>query len=478
LHPSPHGGAQGSHIPLDAFQNMPVGIIGALNALPQPGVELRGVNIPVELRINPAFSIEDWLVDYDPHIALVELHWYVHTHGALTLADTIRTTNPRTFIVMGGLTASAFPRDILERYSSVDMIIAGEAENGLLSLRDCFLKYSGRPEQVEHAWFRDESGKIIEPDRLVSMKSVEHLDHTSLSWLDNHDEFERSDFPYRNRWLLSGRGCGKTCFFCGGSRHSMETLYNRRSVLTRPPERVADDIIRLGRSGVQAVHLSHDIMTQGKEYWRPLFKRIRHSRIHVGLGNESWGPVPDSDLLHEWRATFDVEHSYIALSPTSAWSGLRRFASRRNEDEHLLESIDLLSRFNFPLHVFFLLNVPGETAETLERTLDVAWSIIKNYPTDLLRMEAQTASIDPCSPAALDVVPSISFQRPRFDDYLSVSRGQYIPELNWPERTEEIDPGDPIDVPRARPGDLFKIGMKCPSLMKRWQELITSNTVA
>ena len=477
FHPSPHGGVEGSHIPLDAFQNIPVGIIGALNALRKPGVELRGINIPVELRVDPAFSVKKWIDEFDPHIALIELHWYVHTHGALSLANTIRMSNPRTFIVMGGLTASAFSRDILERYPSVDMIIAGEAENALRTLTETFSLKSRRPNRIENTWYRTEIGTVAEPRRLETMESVEHLDHTSLSWLDNQDEFERSDFPYRNRWLLTGRGCGKSCFFCGGSRQSMETLFHRTHVLTRQAERVAEDIIRLGRSGVQAVHLSHDIMTQGEAYWRILFKRIRESGIHIGLGNESWGPVPDKSLIDEWVATFDVKYSYIALSPTSSWSGLRRFASRRYEDEHLLESVEQLARVKFPLHMFFLLNVPGETAETLERTLDVAWSIIKSYPPELLRMEAQTASIDPCSPAALDVVPSIGFHRPDFDDYISVSHGQYIPSLNWPERTGEIDVGQPLNVPRARPADLLKIGTKCPSLIKRWQELlIAKNT--
>ena len=46
---------------------------------------------------------------------------------------------------------------------------------------------------------------------------------------------------------------------------------------------------------------------------------------------------------------------------------------------------------------------------------------------------------------------------------------------NWRHAVEPKYLVLPLDLFKS---DLFKIGMKCPSLMKRWQELITSNADA
>jgi hypothetical protein len=144
------------------------------------------------------------------------------------------------------------------------------------------------------------------------------MDHVDLSWLTHREEFERSDFPYRNRWLLMGRGCSFDCFFCGGSRPSLAQSFGRQMVIVRPAEQLAADMVKLAHAGVEAVNVTHDLFSMGPSYWKPLFSAIRRSGVRLGLGNESWGPLPSDDILDAWARTFDVSRSYIALSPTSA----------------------------------------------------------------------------------------------------------------------------------------------------------------
>ncbi len=428
---------KGSNIPLNGFQNQPAGLTGALNGLPRQGVELTGVNQAIELRLDPSFAMENWISEAQPDIVLIELHWYIHTHGAREAARLAKQATKGVPVLLGGLTASSFPEEILRTWPDVDMVLAGEAELPLAELGSQLLQKGLEPDLIPNLW-RRQGKKIVGPRERWVASSLAELDHVDMSWLQHVEEFERSDFRYRNRWLLVGRGCPKSCFFCGGSKPGLASVWGRNCVTVRSPSEVARDVVRLARSGVEAVHLTHDLLSLGKEYWEPFFGRVARIGISVGLGNESWGPLPDEEFLDAWVSTFDVSKSYIALSPTSAWSGLRSFASRGKEDECLLETLEKLARRRFPLHIFFLLNIPGETAITVQKTIDMAWAVMNSYPPELLRLETQAARIDPSSPAALGMTKKFRFVPPSLTDYLAVSSGGSVPSLIWPEEKDSI----------------------------------------
>jgi len=374
-------------------------------------------------------------------------------------------------VLLGGLTASSFPEEILRTWPDVDMVLAGEAELPLAELGSQLLRKGPEPGPIPNLWHR-QGRKIVGPRERWVASSFAESDHVDMSWLQHLDEFERSDFTYRNRWLLVGRGCSKSCFFCGGSKPGLASVWGRNCVTIRSPIEVARDVVRLARSGVEAVHLTHDLLTLGRNYWKQFFSTVAKTGVSVGLGNESWGPLPDEEFLDAWVSTFDVSKSYIALSPTSAWSGLRSFASRRNEDECLLGALEKLAKREFPLHVFFLLNIPGETAVTVQKTIDMAWSVMNAYPPELLRLETQAASIDPSSPAALGKTKQFRFAPPSLDDYIAVSSGRSVPSLTWPVEEGSIDPGEAISVQAASPTQIMAVSEKCPFLIRRWHELL------
>ncbi len=470
VHPAPHGRASRSHIPLDGFQNIPAGLPGALNAVRAGSVELVGVNEAIELRLDPSFSLAAWLRAQAPDLVLVELHWYVHTHGARHAVVTARETLPGVPILLGGLTATAFAPEILQRWHGADMVLEGEAEVPLVQVVD-HLRRKLPMRGIPNLWVRAE-GKVTPPAARWSARDLEGLDHVDISWLQHREEFERSDFPYRNRWLLVGRGCPHACFFCGGSGPSLARSFGRDDVLIRPAHSVVADIVRLACSGVEAVHLTHDLFSLGRAYWEELFRGVRRAGVHVGLGNESWGPIPDDEVLEAWAQTFDVTRSYIALSPTSAWSGLAALASKKPDASALFRALERMASHRFPLHVFFLLNIPGETTETFQKTIDFASAILERYPRDLLRLEIQPAPIDPRSPAALGLTRGFRFRQPTLDDYLAVSRGDYVPDLSWPVECGAVDPGVPVEVPPARPRQIMALSARCPSFADRWRDLV------
>lgn len=120
---------------LTPFTLFPMGVTGLLNLLRREGLSVRGLNYPAESFITPGFDLPAWLRQFTaPRLILIDLHWYEHSFGALDVARLCKREFPRTLIVLGGLTASFFAREILEGYPGVDYILRGDAEEPLRRL--------------------------------------------------------------------------------------------------------------------------------------------------------------------------------------------------------------------------------------------------------------------------------------------------------------------------------------------------------
>ena len=99
------------------------------------GIEVQGINFPLERELNRRFDLRRWLrAQTRARVILIDLHWYEHSYGAISMARFCKEALPDAWVVLGGLTASAFAREILERFDAVDFVIRGDAEQPLLAL--------------------------------------------------------------------------------------------------------------------------------------------------------------------------------------------------------------------------------------------------------------------------------------------------------------------------------------------------------
>jgi len=106
IHPAKHGVDTGFQ-DLGFFFFLPVGVIGLINALRQVGRSVRGVNYPAELLRDRSFRLKPWLAaQKDVHLVLVDLHWYMHSYGAVRVAQACKEVLPHARVVIGGITYS------------------------------------------------------------------------------------------------------------------------------------------------------------------------------------------------------------------------------------------------------------------------------------------------------------------------------------------------------------------------------------
>ena len=270
IHPAKHDVDSGFE-DLGYYFFIPVGVIALLNLLRREGLTVRGVNYPAELMRNRDFRLRPWLAaQSDVKLVLVDLHWYMHSYGAIRVARACKQVLPGAQVALGGITASLFAAEILRAFPEVDLVIRGDAEQPLLALAKRLCAGTATHlSSIPNLTYRS-GGQVLENQRTycATPDDLDGLNFVDLGFLEHAPWYGRLQFEPtgltqslpdpRGHWLCIGRGCRYDCSFCGGGRQSHEIFAGRNGFVLRSPEKVAQDIQRLAQMGTDQVSLNLD----------------------------------------------------------------------------------------------------------------------------------------------------------------------------------------------------------------------------
>lgn len=381
---------------------MPMGIIGILNNLRSQGIEVLGINYAIEKTLDPDFDLKTALADIDYKILLTDLHWYEHSFGALYVVENSKKVHPQVPTVIGGYSATIFANEIMENFGLVDYIVTGDSDlpmdllvNGLLGKNDISLS------QIPNILYRCNS-KVM-----TSEKTWVQTDLDGINFVDI-DFFEHSDkVPFvttggltgksGERWICIARGCTYNCAYCCGARENMETLFRRCNVITRSPEKVADDFLKLEKAGICRVSPSHDFQMFGQKYYKEVFAAIRKRSIKPGLYLECF-QLPTKDFIDEIINTFDKRRTVLAISPISGNEELRRQNGKIFNNEDFYETIKYILDNKIPLQLYYTLNIVGETYKQFEDTYTQMFLLRHMFNFQRKNVFYQRVVIDPLAP--------------------------------------------------------------------------------
>jgi radical SAM superfamily enzyme YgiQ (UPF0313 family) len=405
---------------------IPMGVPALVNLLRDHGIDVRGINFPMEKRLDPGFNLRAWLHHHrEARLVLIDLHWYEHCYGAISVAEVVKQVIPDAWVVVGGLTASAFAGEILRDFPVVDFVIRGDAERPLLALAQTLIESGVKANdedvildlsEVPNLSYR-RRGKVVENPRTYCATPEDFADFNfvDLDWLRREDSYYVHEYlvidmdvahrasegedvsEYRGRWLTTARGCDFECSYCGGARSAHEAIAGRRGIVPVPVETIVEQIKHLMEHDVIQVCFSYDLAAMGKRYWRKLFRTLRKETIKIGLYNEFF-QLPPSGFMKEFVRTADMEHSSVALNPYSGSDRVRRLNGKRYGVAQLLNALDELNLYDIPIIVYFSLNLPGEDEEAVQETIDLARSIYDQYPHSRLKILNSCHTVEPLSP--------------------------------------------------------------------------------
>jgi len=363
---------------------VPMGEFALVSESQRNNFSVKFTNLGLEQMLSPSYDIEKYIRSIQSKVFAIDLHWAVHSDGAINVANLCKRHHPNSLVVLGGFTATWFCNEILLKYASIDAIILGEAEFSFAQLARKIIDGKNWQDVPGIAYRNRELVKhnpIPKPN-----ENIDNLNLTNLPALDNWKSYLKiSQSGYlkdmRPRfWLNIARGCPYDCVHCGGGRNAYSLLTGRENIAFRSPERVAEDIEKLSHLGVQQISLSHDPEIGTEKYQTQMFDEIKKRDLDICIYYESFR-VPSRSFLEKMkRISYETT---VAISPDSPSDEVRIHAGRGFTNSQMMKAIEDCEDLGVKADIYYMVGLPEETANflpmfknVLAKMSDKIWTVV------------------------------------------------------------------------------------------------------
>lgn len=385
------------------FELYPIGLTSIAEYLERAGYRVRMVNLAVRMLRDRDFDAAKLIKSLDSPAFGIDLHWMLHSHGAIEVARIVKRHHPNVKLVLGGLTASYYHRELFN-YPEIDYVLRGDStEEPFRQLMDCILN-DKEPVSVPNLSWRDENRDVHEnllshvPYELDDLM-VDYYDRTVGSVLRHRDL--SSYLPFKN-WLrypitavLTCRGCTENCLICGGSAAAFRNSYNRDHATFRKPEAVARDVKSIGRITNGPIFILGDIRQAGEDYAYHLLELLSQEQPKNQIILELFNPAPRDFLKKMGEA---CPGFCLEISPESHDPEVRTACGKNYSNEELEQTIaDALEAGCQRVDVFFMTGLPKQTTGSVMDTVDYCGFLLDRFERTVPFIAPLSPFLDPAS---------------------------------------------------------------------------------
>jgi len=381
------------------FEFYPPGYASHAEYLEHAGYSVRILNLAKCMLDNPQFDAEEVIASLNPIAFGIDFHWLSHAQGALAVAQIVKALHPETPVILQGLAASYYHRDLIN-YPQVNYILRGDSTEGpLLHLLEC-LSLARVPDQVPGLTWRTRSEHVVQNPPRVTASSDDLPSRGSNSALSY-----QKDYP--SAIGLMARGCTQNCLTCSGSAYAYQRVHGRQTPDYRAPESLASDLKDVRGYDNGSVYVPCDITQPGMDF------AYRFLQAMYGFPKLIWldllQPMPRKFLQD---LTDALPHLALQISMGSHDSEVRQAVGKHYSNSAIEQTIkDALSLGCKCLNLRFTIGLPHQDYSSVIATVD--------YCDDLLRRLGSEGRLEPSiTPLAPFLDPgSMAFEEPERSGY-------------------------------------------------------------
>jgi anaerobic magnesium-protoporphyrin IX monomethyl ester cyclase len=292
-------------------------------------------------------------------------------YDCINVLKLAKEINQETLTILGGVHATFCWQDILKEHpETVDYIVRGEGEETLVALLNG-IENGQEPGEIQGIAFCRDGKALSTPDRPF----VHNLDTLPAAW----DLIEWDDYTYHTKpgstlaVVSSSRGCTQNCSFCS------QRLFWKQSWRARSPENFVAELEYLHRTfGVDVAMISDETPTVDRGRWERILDLLISKGLELELLMETRvnDILRDADILSKYREA-GIVHIYVGVEATSQKT-LDQF-KKGTKVEESKKAIELINAMDIVSETSFVIGMPGDTAESIARTVELA----KFYDPDM-----------------------------------------------------------------------------------------------
>jgi anaerobic magnesium-protoporphyrin IX monomethyl ester cyclase len=256
----------------------------------------------------------------------------------------------------------------LEKNDFIDYVMVGEYEYTTLELYE-HIKSGVGLETIAGLVYRDDTRIRANPPR----GTIDDLD--ALPWpareglpMDRYVDAP-GNLKTPSVQMLSSRGCPFGCTFCAWP----QLIYRNNRYRRRHPRAVVDEMEYLTKTGTfKSVYFDDDTFNINASHVLGICEEIRRRRLVV-----PWAAMARADLMDETVLTAMRQaglHS-VKYGVESADQGFLDEVDKHMDLAKAERMIRLTKTLGIKVHLSFVFGMPGETQESIHRTIDYAMSL-------------------------------------------------------------------------------------------------------
>ncbi|MBW2276657.1 MAG: radical SAM protein [Deltaproteobacteria bacterium] len=285
-------------------------------------------------------------------------------HDALTMAGFIKQARPEVVIVFGGVHVSSLGAQLLDRFDVIDYLSLGEGEHTLLQLAD-----GDDPATIDGLAWRDGEQSVVNPTR----DHIRDLDSLPFPAYDKLPGFPGGyhlpPFSYiriPGATMITSRGCVYQCSYCDRSVFKRGFRYNS-------PDYIYDHMRELRqRFGVRHINVYDDLFTTNRKRITALCERLAREPLKLQFNCAVHAGHADDDLLEMLK---EAGCLMVSLGIESGDPELLQRHKSSAKLEQMEETVRKIQSHGLRAKGLFMMGLPGETKESIQRTSDFVLSL-------------------------------------------------------------------------------------------------------
>jgi len=286
----------------------------------------------------------------------------------LNWAKTIKNIFPGIKIMLTGSHASTFSEELLRENNFIDYIARGEYEFTTLELIEA-LSSNGLLDKISGLTLRNNGGIVKNTDRPLH-KNLDDLPWPAWHFLPMHnynDSF--ADMPSPNVQVIASRGCPFGCIFCNWPT----TMYGGTNYRTRNYMDVINEVEFLIKEyQFKAFYFDDDTFNIGNERIIQLCGELKKRNLGVPWAAMARADTSDKETL---KAMKDAGIYAIKFGVESGVQEIVNASGKNLDLEKVKESVKTCKELGIKVHLTFTFGLPGETKETIQKTVDFALAL-------------------------------------------------------------------------------------------------------
>ncbi|MDD5594608.1 MAG: radical SAM protein, partial [Candidatus Margulisbacteria bacterium] len=284
--------------------------------------------------------------------------------GTIELSRLVKHLKPGLHTIVGGVHPTVMGKTVLDQMPDIDIAVIGEGERTILELADN-LQAKRDLDSVDGLVFR-RSGELVQTKPRALIKDLDSIPFPEYGLIDIEKYTPPPGLFFRKpiAGLITARGCFYNCNFCAD-----RVIWQGQCRLRSAGSIIQEIELLTKKFGVRELKFFDSTFTINRQRTRDICEALIEKKLDVIWRCSSRVDTIDLELLKLMKKSGCLSISFGIESGDEA---ILKKMNKRITIAKVKQAVKWANEAGMEVKGFFLLNYPGDTVESTEKTIKLS----------------------------------------------------------------------------------------------------------